>query len=120
MDVLNASGAGTWQMRTRDSVWYPDNLNGKLAEGVEACLIDGTPSTEGMVEGFIFQMNENLKATSEGRPRPYNMSESRFKLLVTATGSVSAEEIERIVRGMLEKLNARNISAASADWFQFG
>ena len=118
-DVLNAAGAGTWQMRIRDSVWYPDYLEGKLAEGVEACLIDGTPSTEGMVEGFIYQLNENLKAMSEGRPRPHNLSEARFKLLVTSAASVTAEEIERLVRGMLEKLGARNISATSEGWFRW-
>jgi hypothetical protein len=60
MDVLNAAGTGTWQLRIRDSVWYPDNLNGKLAEGVEAELLDSVPSTEGMVEGILYQEKENL------------------------------------------------------------
>src|SRR5262249_27698274 len=118
MDVLNAAGAGTWQLRVRDSVWYPDNLNGKLAEGVEAELIDSVPSTEGMAEGMLHQMKENRKALREGRPLPHNLSEGRFKLRVTATASVSREELERLVRGALEKLNARNISGTSSDWWE--
>jgi hypothetical protein len=119
MDVLNAAGAGTWQLRIRDSVWYPDYLNGKLADGVEALLIDGVPSTEGMAEGAMQMINETLKALSEGRPLPHNFSEGRFKLCVTATASASQEELERLVRGALEKLNARNVSGTSAGWFQW-
>jgi hypothetical protein len=118
MDVLNAAGAGTWQLHIRDSVWYPDYLTGKLAEGVEACLIDGVPSTEGMAEGQFHMLRENLEATREGRPRPHNLSEARFKLLVTST-SASQEEMERLVRGMLERLGARNIGSTSSDWFQW-
>ena len=117
MDVLNAAGAGTWQLRIRDSVWYPDNLNGKLAEGVEAQLIDSVPSTEGMVEGELHRMKENLKALGEGHPLPHNLSEGRFKLRVTATAIVSQEELERLVRDALERLNARNISGTSSDWW---
>ncbi len=115
---LNDANAGTWQLRIRDSVWYPDNLNGKLAEGVEANLIDSVPSTEGMVEGALYQMNENLKARREGHPLPHNPSEGRFKLMVSATASVSQEEVERLVRGVLEKLGARNISGTQSDWWE--
>ncbi len=118
MDVLNAAGVGTWQLRIRDSVWYPDNLNGKLAEGVEAILIDGVPSTEGMAEGAHQMTLENLEARREGRPLPHNLEEGRFKLWVTATAGVSREELDRLVRGALEKLNARNISGSSSDWFE--
>jgi len=118
MDVLNAAGAGTWQLRIRDSVWYPDNLNGKLAEGVEAQLIDSVPSTEGMMEGELHRMKENHKALWEGRPLPHNPNEGCFKLWVTATESVSQEELERLVRGALEKLKARNISGTSSDWWE--
>jgi hypothetical protein len=117
MNVLNAAGAGTWQLRERDSTWYPDYLEGKLAEGVGATLIDGVPSTMGMAEGETHMINENLKAMREGRPLPHDFNDGRFKLEVTAKASVSQEEVERLVRGALEKLNARNISGTSSDWF---
>jgi hypothetical protein len=104
--VLNAVGAGTWQLRERDSNWYPDYLDGKLAEGVGATLIDGVPSTMGMAEGETRLINENLKAEREGRPLPHDFkhdfNEGRFKLEVTATAGVSQEEVERLVRGALE------------------
>jgi hypothetical protein len=117
MDVLNAAGAGTWQLRERDSTWYPDYLEGKLAEGVGAILIDGVPSTMGMAEGQTHMIEENLKARREGRPAPHDFNEGRFKLEATAKTGVNQEEVERLVRGALEKLNARNISGTSPDWF---
>jgi hypothetical protein len=120
LDVLTAAGAGTWQLRERDSTWYPDYLEGKLAQGVGALLIDGVPSTIGMAEGQTRMIEENLKAMREGRPRPHDfndLNEGRFKLEVTAKAGVSQEEVERLVRGALEKLNARNISGTSSDWF---
>jgi hypothetical protein len=117
MDVLNAAGPGTWRLRERDSTWYPDYLEGKLPEGVEATLIDGVPSTMGMAEGQTHMIEQNLKASREGRPPPHDFNEGRFKLRVTARAGVSQEEIERLVRGALENLNARNISGTSSDWF---
>jgi hypothetical protein len=117
MGVLNAAGTGTWQLRERDSTWYPDYLDGKFAEGVGAILIDGVPSTIGMAEGQTHMINENLKALGEGHPLPHNFNEGRFKLQVTAEAGGSQEEAERLVRGALEKLNARNISGTSSDWF---
>jgi hypothetical protein len=113
MNLLNAAGAGTWQLRERDSTWYPDYLDGKLAEGVEATLIDGVPSTIGMGQGELHKIEENLKARTEGRPLPHDFNEGRFKLQVTATAGVNQEQLEQLVRGALEKLNAKNIGDTS-------
>jgi hypothetical protein len=71
-----------------------------------------------MAEGMLHQLKENREALREGRPLPHNLGEGRFKLRVTATASVSREELERLVLGALERLGARNVSGTSADWWE--
>jgi len=113
--LLNAAGPCSWGMG--DSVWYGSPLRCSPAEGVKARIVDSGELTEGTAAGLAYQAEELRKAVNEGRPLPTFKHEGRCQISVemAATATANREEIDGVVRGLLERLGARNITD-STEW----
>jgi hypothetical protein len=113
--ILNAAGPWSWGMG--DSVWYGSPLRCTPAEGVKARIVDSGELTEGTAAGLMYQAEQIREAEREGRPPPTFKREGRCQISVelAATATVRREEIDGVVRGLLERLGARNITD-STEW----
>ncbi|HXG67001.1 MAG TPA: hypothetical protein VNO70_18000 [Blastocatellia bacterium] len=91
--------AGPWQWGLRDSAWYGDYLNTRPAEGVRV-----------RIHEFPSQASEAGPFLGPGTVEGIRYDQGYTALLqIEAESSATKAEINEVLRGLLERINAEKI-----------